>query len=174
MEPQRKNSMMKIKIKKVAQLFIILMTSAGLSLFFCTYNTRLNEVGILNDEIIISLLSGLLVLSIAIITLIYTLIERIRAKLRDNKNIGLILDNLFSALKKDTWAIFVFLTITVLIILFRDTDIPKIMWSNALPFTKNNFIFFVKMFVTFLSLSAIADIILTLFALLAEIRQVKD
>ncbi|WP_221469289.1 hypothetical protein [Cohnella nanjingensis] len=162
---------MKIKIKKAVQLILILFISAGLSWFICTFNTKLDKISILNDDIIINLLCGLLALSIAVITLIYTLLEKIKEKMPDNSNIDKIINRLFGTLKKDTWAVFVFLIIVVLVIFFRDTDIPNLQWSNTFPFSKLNFVYFTKLFVIFLSLSAVADIILTLFSLLTALSK---
>lgn len=164
---------MKTKIKKILIFVIILLISATLSWFICAYNDKVTELSILNDEIVISMLSGLLALLIAIITLIFTLLEKISDKLSSNINIESIVSRLFNSLKQDTWAILVFLTTIILTILLRDTDFPYIEWPSVLPFSKLIFVYFLKLLILFLSISATADMILTLFSLLTALSQIK-
>ena len=47
--------------------------------------------------------------------------------------------------------------------------LESIKWCNEIPFSKTEFVYFTKLFVMFLSFTAIADIILTLFSLLKSI-----
>lgn len=159
---------MKVKMLKSLIFFLSILFCGGVSLFFCIYNSALDQVSILKDDILITLLSGLLVLSIAVITLIYTLVEKIREKMK-SMSIENTVYRLIGALKKDTWTIFILLVWIVLVILFRDTDLPGIKWCNEIPFSKTEFVYFTKLFVMFLSFTAIADIILTLFSLLKSI-----
>jgi hypothetical protein len=159
------------------QLFSFLLMfgfSFGASLFFCSYNEKLDKVNILNDDIIVNLLSGLLALAIATITLIYTTIEKIRDKSPSSAHEGAIdsvIQRLFEALKKDTWTIFSFLIIVIFIILIRDTDVPYVKWQFS--FSKITFVFFCKLLIEFLCFFAIADIVLTLFALISNLNTVK-
>ncbi|TDF91712.1 hypothetical protein [Paenibacillus piri] len=140
---------MRTRIKKTTRLFIIILISAGVSLFFCTYNNKLDKINILNDDIIVNLLSGLLALSIAVITLIYTLLDKIREKLKkfNNEEIDKKVAALFKSLQNDTWAILIFLVTIIVVILLRDTDVP-------------------------LAFFAIADIVSTLFSLLNTLSKI--
>jgi hypothetical protein len=165
---------MNTKVKKILIFLVSTSTSFVIAWFFTTYNKNLAKVNIVNDDFVTNLLGALLALSIAIITLVYSTIEKIHQRIThhpNKNNIEITINSLFSALKKDTWIVFVFLITIIVVILLRDTDVPYLTYPNFLPITKINVVFFVKIFVLFLSFIAVADIILCLFALIKVSNQ---
>jgi|HigsolmetaAR206D_1030411.scaffolds.fasta_scaffold00003_79 hypothetical protein len=144
-------------------IFLVLTSISIVMACFFTYNYNIEKVNIVSDDFVIKLLGALLALSITIITLVYTLIKKIHERIADHpnkNNIKKTTNSLFSTLKKDVWAVFVFL---ITVVLLRNADVYLTLKTNALTF--------VKITVLFSSFFAVADIILCFLVLLVLIRK---
>ncbi|URZ07566.1 hypothetical protein [Clostridium felsineum] len=163
---------MKIKIIKtiianfkILTIFIVLFI---ISAFFVTLNKKIYTLSILEDQFLINFVGTILALSVAIITLLYSIIDKVRESIIkfhfQNTKTDRI-PHLLKELKDDTLFIFYILVSVFIISILNKCDIPIVKWDFKI-ITRNNFIALIKLFLIFLTLFSLRDIIKTLFTII--------
>jgi magnesium-transporting ATPase (P-type) len=126
---------------------------------------------IIKDDFVLGFIGGFLGLAIAVITFLYSNVEKIRDSLYKTISDNIIIDTLetridtiFKELKHDTIFIFFCLIISFFAILIRDIDLPVLKWSFK-GVSKTEFLYSVEISVILLMLFSLFDIIGSLFKL---------
>jgi len=149
-------------MNKSTKIFIIHILALILLICFKADFTKIN---VLKDEFIVNFILALFGLFMAIITLLYGLIDKIittfnRLKLKSVDNIYLSLKEL----KDNTFFIFIMLLCYILLSILADFDIPIV--KSTVLLDKKLIIFDFKLIFLSLSMVATHDTIKTLFTML--------
>ncbi len=162
-------------MKKKIKIFInilLFVVSFFISLFIIKTNSKVQLLPIFSDEFTINFLGAILAIGITIITFVFSSFDKIRNSLINVKidtkqynDINININQIFTALKEDLMAIFVFLTISFIVIILRDSNIPIIKWNWGYV-SKSHFVSSIKLSMILLSFVGIFDIIYSLFALM--------
>lgn len=162
-----------VKVFKCVYLIIAIGICLLFSCVVVKFNPEIGNLAIVKDEYILNLIGSLMGLSIAVITILFTAIDKVKNNfLKNNSNnqavddIGSSIRNLYSSLAKDTMAIFVFFNILLISIFSRGIDIPFL--KMPLGISKDELFLKVKLTLLFLSLSAMFDIIFSLYRIISK------
>lgn len=160
------------KLKNKFNSIIPFIFSIIISLGIIKVNKDAYNLKILEDQFLANFIGALLALSIAIVTLLYSVIDKVRESMIKSYTTSEKLNNndmkikkLLIELKQDTTLIFYILVSIFFISIFANCDIPFISWKIT-AFSKNSFISFLKIFLMSLTFFSLYDIIGTLFALI--------
>lgn len=150
---------------KILTTFIVFFI---ISIFLVTLNKKMYTLPILEDQFLINFVGAILALSVAIITLLYSIIDKVRESIiefhfQDTKTNRI--PHLLKELKEDTLFIFYILVILFIISILNKCDIPIVKWNFTI-ISKNNFIALIKLFLISLTLFSLRDIIKTLFTII--------
>jgi hypothetical protein len=161
------------RIKKFLYFCFGILISISISFFILKTNDQILKLKILEDDYILNMIGVLMGLSIAIVTFLFTAIEKVKSTLLEYqitknqaKEIDLTINNLFSAIMKDTIVIFIFFVVLLYIILTRGIDIPILKIPYFLNISKEEFVILVKLTLMNLSLFSLFDIIISLFGIM--------
>ncbi len=169
------------KIIKKAVLIISIIFII-LSSFFITINTPSLSDGaavIIKDEFILPFIGGFTGFSIAIITFLYSCIERIRESLKsknkevENAEINKKILRVFSELFHDTVTIFIALVFCFFLIIIREMDVPLVS-LNINGISKQQIISTCEISFLLLTFISLIDIMGSLFNLVKASLLIRD
>lgn len=164
-----------IKYKKTLLkllIFVISLTiSIGFARFIVLNNLEIDGLEVLEDDYLLNMIGVLMGLSIAIVTFLFSVIEKIRSSLnkidiksnKEKKEINAIeetIDGLFSAIMKDTMFVFFLFVLLLLTILTKGLETVRNLLLNKEIFIS------IKLVILFLALIALFDIIASLFKII--------
>lgn len=160
---------MKKKLLKICILVILGVVSVLIVIFTPSLSNGTSKL--VDDEFILTFLSFFSGLSIAIITLIFSNIEKIKATLfsknEDDKDfieqIDLIIKNVFREFKHDTISILICLVGCFFLIIIRDIDFKSFVILTSI--TKLQIISIIEIFFYLNTFIAVFDLFITLFLL---------
>jgi len=162
------------KLIKVLIPIIFIFLSFLFSYLLVRYNSKIDDLEIIEDGYILNLIGILMGLSIAVITFLFTTTEKIRANLPDkNLNIAIIkeieddLRNLYKSIMKDTIAIFISFFLLLICILIKGIDFQL----SFLGFSMKDLVLLIKLALLFITLFALLDIILCLFSIITRFNK---
>lgn len=125
----------------------------------------------IKDDFVLNFVGVFLGLAVAVITLLYSNVEKIRESLyktiSDDKvivDLEMKITEIFKELKHNTIFIFVSLITSFFLIMLRDADIPFVKW-NIKNISKIEFFYSLEIVAVLLTFLALLDIIGTLFKL---------
>ncbi|MBV4420300.1 hypothetical protein KM800_13395 [Clostridium tyrobutyricum] len=162
--------MMIPKNPKIYKLCFTVFLCLLIPFIIVRYNINLNDVKVLGDDFLITLITGLLSLSVATIALLYPTINSIKQSFKEFPKqkealLNKLLNNCIKEIKDDTFLIFKFLVFVILISIFYSMDIPNITW-NIKIISKSQIYWYSKLSSLNLCVLAIYDVIKTIFIIL--------
>ena|GEM_PF-2181393 len=159
------------KVKSVIRILFPFVFSLVISYFVVTNveGFKNGTIAFIKDDFILNFLTIILSLSIAVIALLYSNVEKIRESLyktlKANNVINVLendIVNIFKELKHNTIFIFLSLVISWAIMIFREANRIEFELFNM---SKREVCYIVEMALVFLSVYALYDIIVALFRL---------
>lgn len=165
-------------IKKSFKYFVFGML---FSILIIKFHSNSSDILITNSKYIINFLFTILALSVAIITLLYSTIDKIRNTiikidiLKDEEisEIEMIIKEVFDELRDDTYFILYSLIFILILILIEGCDIPFVSWSSIIPISRVEFVLALKMTILFLNILALVDIIHSLFSIIKASNKIS-
>lgn len=160
-----------MNLKKVIQnKVVIILSMVVLSIIIVSFNNNLNDIQILEDSFLTTYLLTMLGFSLTVSAILYSFIEKVNEKIKNNNyapnksiNIKKILKILLKELKDDSILIFILLISLIIVSFVKDINFPYI----QLHAYKNSIIYFIKIMSIFLSSYSMFDITLTVFKILS-------
>ncbi|WP_047984586.1 hypothetical protein [Ornithinibacillus californiensis] len=169
------------RILKVLNFVISISLSFLFSYILVRFNPEINDLEIVKDEYVLNLIGILMGLSIAVITFLFTTIEKIRANLLENKlyngtirDIEVNIRNLYKSIMKDTIAIFISFILLLVCILTKGIDFPILKVPIFVVFSKEELVLITKLSLLFITLSALFDIIVSLFGIITGFNKSSE
>jgi hypothetical protein len=162
------------KIKKILLLIAIFVVTFIVSLWLVNNNIVIKNLTILEDSFVVNFLGTSFGLAIAIITFLYTAIDKLKENIKslsiidNNSKFDIVnkIKSIFNSLKDDTIAVFVFFIIALIFILLRDTNLPIVPFFLNEILDRDKFVICIKLDMILLTLTSLLDILLTLSGLL--------
>ncbi len=156
-------------LKKLIAMVIILVFFT-VSVLIVESNPGIQQSKIINDEFMLNFLGLFLGVSVAIVTFLFSSVDKIRESIikagfdgAAKKQTETTINNLIEELKQDSMAIFVFLVLFFGTILLKDIDVP---YLKIAIWDKSSILSSIKLTLVFLTLFSIYDIISSTFLLM--------